>query len=139
MPQVAHVFRAVKRRSPMEELEQVRVVENLGFDGCAHARPGERQILLADRETLDELQLSPGAIRENITTEGLNVNGLGTGERLQIGNIILLEVTGPCTPCGLMDMVRPGLRREIRGRRGTLCRVLAGGILRRGDVIVRLP
>ncbi len=122
----------------MEELEQIRVVENLGFDGCAHARPGARQVLLADRETLDELQLSPGAIWENITTEGLNVNGLVAGERLQIGNI-LLEVTGPCTPCGLMDVARGGLRREIRGWRGTLCRVLAGGILRRGDVIVRLP
>ena len=49
MSHIAHLFRAVKRRSPMEELEQIRVVENLGFDGCAHARPGARQVLLADR------------------------------------------------------------------------------------------
>jgi len=121
----------------MEELEQVRVIENLGFEGCAHGRPGDRQVLLADRETLDELQLPPGAIRENITTEGLNVNGLAAGEQLQIGEAVL-EVSASCTPCSLMDVVRPGLRREIRGRRGTLCRVVSGGIVRRGDGIVRL-
>jgi MOSC domain-containing protein YiiM len=120
----------------MEELEQVAVMEDFGFEGCAHARPGNRQILLVDLETLDELSLSPGIIRENITTEGLNVNGLETGERLQVGKV-LLEITVPCTPCGLMDLVRPGLRREIRGRRGMLCRVVEGGILRRGDGIVR--
>jgi MOSC domain-containing protein YiiM len=76
-------------------------------------------------------------IRENITTEGLNVNGLKEGESLRIGDV-LLEVTLPCTPCGQMDDLRPGLRREIRGRRGMLCRVVKGGVIRRGDGIEKL-
>ena len=138
MPQVAHLFRAVKRRLPMEELQEVRVIADLGFEGCTHARRGGgRQVLLADRETLDALQLSPGIIRENITTEGLNINGLAAGERLRIGEV-LLEATDPCTPCGLMEAVRPGLRKEIRGRRGMLCRVLEGGVIRRGEQIEKL-
>jgi MOSC domain-containing protein YiiM len=121
----------------MEELAEVSAIQEMGFEGCAHAHPGRRQVLLVDRETLDALELSPGMIRENITTEGLNVNGLKEGESLRIGDV-LLEVTMPCTPCGQMDDLRPGLRREIRGRRGMLCRVVKGGVIRRGDGIEKL-
>lgn len=90
-----------------------------------------------DKETLDALQLSPGTIRENITTQGINVNGLQPGARLRIGDL-LLQVAMPCTPCSLMDKIREGLRKEIRGRRGVLCRVVRGGIIRQGDAIERV-
>jgi MOSC domain-containing protein YiiM len=137
MARVISLFRAPKRGWPMEALEQAQAVEERGFEGCAHARPGgRRQVLLVDRETLDALELAPGWIRENVTTEGLNVNGLAEGEVLRVGDAIL-QVTIPCTPCGQMDDLRPGLRKEIRGRRGMMCRVLKGGIIRRGDGIER--
>jgi len=137
MPRVLRLFRAPKRSWPMEELAEVSAIQEMGFEGCAHARPGSRQVLLMDRETLDALELSPGMMRENITTEGLNVNGLKQGESLRIGDV-LLEVTMLCTPCGQMDDLRPGLRREIRGRRGMLCRIVKGGVIRRGDGIEKL-
>jgi MOSC domain-containing protein YiiM len=136
---VSHLFRASKRRLPMEELAETRVVKDSGFEGCAHARPGgKRQVLLVDRETLDAMDLKPGTIHENITTEGLNVNGLALGQQLRIGRV-RLEVSAICTPCGQMEKVRPGLRKELNGRRGMLCRVLAGGTIRRGDTIDKLP
>jgi MOSC domain-containing protein YiiM len=122
----------------MEELRDIPVLTNAGFQGCAHARPGgKRQVLLADRETLEAMNLQPGVIRENITTEGLNVNGLKTGEQLQIGGV-RLEVAAVCTPCDQLEKIRPGLRKEICGRRGMLCRVVSGGIMRRGDAIERV-
>jgi len=122
----------------MEELFLAEAVSDLGFVGCAHARmSSQRQVLLVDRETLDALELAPGIVRENITTDGLNVNGLQPGERLRVGGAVL-EVTMPCTPCGLMEQIRAGLRREIRGRRGMLCRVVEGGVIRPGDAIQRL-
>jgi MOSC domain-containing protein YiiM len=34
-----------------------------------------------------------------------------------------------------MEKIRPGLRKELYGRRGMLCRVIGGGIIRRGDTI----
>jgi MOSC domain-containing protein YiiM len=135
---VLHLFRAPKKRLPMEELRDIPVLTNAGFQGCAHARPGgKRQVLLVDRETLEAMNLQPGVIRENITTEGLNVNGLKTGEQLQIGDV-RLEVSAVCTPCDQLEKIRPGLRKEIWGRRGMLCRVVSGGILRRGDAIERV-
>lgn len=138
MPKVAFLFCAPKRRLPMEQLLEATALKDVGFEGCAHALPaGNRQVLLVDRETLDALELSPGTIRENITTEGLNVNGLSIGESLRVGEA-LLEVAMPCTPCGLMEAIRPGLRKELRGRRGMLCNVLEGGRIRTGDRIERL-
>jgi len=122
----------------MEEVETVEVVADLGFADCAHARKGgSRQVLLVDKETLDAMELRPGIIRENITTEGLNVNGLALGQRLRIGTV-LLQVSAVCTPCDQLEKVRRGLRREMYGRRGMLCRVLEGGTIRAGDTIQRV-
>lgn len=138
MPSVAHLFRAPKRRLSMEEVETVEVVADLGFAACAHARKGgSRQVLLVDKETLEAMELHPGIIRENITTEGLNVNGLALGQRLRIGTVVL-QVSAVCTPCDQLEKVRPGLRREMYGRRGMLCRVLKGGTIRAGDAIQRV-
>jgi len=138
MPRVLRLFRAPKRGWPMEELPAVAALEEVGFEECAHAQSGgKRQVLLVDRETLDALELGPGMIRENITTEGLNVNGLQQGESLRVGEV-LLEVTMACTPCGQMEDLRPGLRKEIRGRRGMFCRIVTGGIIRLGDGIEKL-
>jgi hypothetical protein len=135
---VLHLFRAPKRSLPMEELSEIRAVEGSGFQGCAHARPGsKRQLLLVDQETLDAKNLCPGIIRENITTQGLNVNGLAPGQQLQVG-ATRLEVSAVCTPCNQLEKIRPGLRRELWGRRGMLCRVVEGGTIRRGDAIEKI-
>jgi MOSC domain-containing protein YiiM len=135
MATVVHLFRAPKRREPMEELQEARALEDVGLEGCAHARPqGKRQILLMDRETLDVFELEPGIVRENVTTEGLDVNGLAIGQRLQIGDVEL-QVSAVCDPCEQIEALRPGLQAAMQGRRGMLCKVVRGGLLKRGDEI----
>jgi len=120
----------------MEELADACAVENSGLQGCAHARPGgRRQVLLVDVETLESMNLAPGIIRENITTQGLDVSALLVGQKLRMGGV-LLEVSAVCEPCEVMETIRPGLRQELQGRRGMLCRVLSGGRVQRGEVIV---
>jgi MOSC domain-containing protein YiiM len=135
MAKVLHLFRAPRKRAPMEELATARVEENVGLEGCAHARPnGKRQVLLVDGETLQKMQLAPGIIRENITTEGLDVNGLKIGQRVRIGEVELV-VSAVCEPCELLEEVRAGLQKAMVGQRGMLCRVVSGGRLRAGDEI----
>jgi MOSC domain-containing protein YiiM len=133
--QVQRLFLAFVHRQPMREVAEAAAVENVGLQGCIHARPGgRRQVLLMDAETLEELGLQPGMVKENITTRGLAVRGLQGGQRIRAGEA-LLEITIPCTPCHLMDEIRRGLQEELRGRRGVLCRVVQGGRIRRGDPI----
>jgi MOSC domain-containing protein YiiM len=122
----------------MQELAEATVVADFGLAGCAHARRGsKRQILLVDRETLEAMDLSPGIVRENVTTSGLNVNGLAIGQKLKIGGTKMV-VSAVCTPCDQLEKIRPGLRKEMWGRRGMLCNVLEGGEIRQGDVIEKL-
>jgi MOSC domain-containing protein YiiM len=59
---------------------------------------------------------------------------LQPGQRLRVGEVVL-EVTVPCEPCHRMDEIRQGLRQDLRGRRGMLCRVVEPGRIRRGDMI----
>ena len=87
-----------------------------------------------DSETLEEMRLSPGMVKENVTTRELPIRELRGGQRLSVGEV-LLEVTIPCEPCHLMDEIRPGLQQELRGRRGMLCRVVQAGRIRRWDRI----
>jgi MOSC domain-containing protein YiiM len=132
---VARLFVATARRRPMLEQAEVRAVANRGFEGCAHARTGSRrQVLLVESETLRDLGLSPGMVRENITTEGIRLAEIERGERLRIGKAVL-EVTVPCEPCSHMDAIRSGLKDQLQGRRGILCRVIEGGLIRRGDAL----
>jgi MOSC domain-containing protein YiiM len=139
MAAVHNLFRAPKKHAAVEEVREARVLADFGLEGCAHAQPGgTRQILLVDRETLEAMELQPGVLRENITTDGLNVNSLEIGQRLRMGKA-LLEVTMVCTPCNQMERIRPGLRKELWGRRGMLCRVVEGGVVRPGDPIEKLP
>ena len=135
MGEVLHLFLAEVHRHPMREVEEVTTIENRGFQGCVHGRPGSRrQVLLMDIETLDHLGVAPGMVKENITTRGLDLARLREGDRLRIGEA-MIEVTVPCHPCHRMDEIRPGLQETLRGRRGMLCRVVAAGRIRRGDAI----
>ena len=138
MAEVVHLFRSMTHRMPMVPHEEINAIEDRGFEGCAHARPaGRRQVLLMDLETLEEMSIAPGAVKENITTRGIDIRALQAGERLRVGDA-LLEMTYRCDPCDRMNEIRPGLQEELRGRRGILFRVVEGGRIRVGDAILKL-
>lgn len=136
MGSVVNLFVCFVHRFPMRELEEAEAIENKGFKGCIHGRPGsKRQVSLMDIETSEKLGILPGVIKENITTRGIDYQALEVGQQLRIGSA-LLEISEPCKPCSRMDEIRQGLQEELRGQRGWLCRVLEGGTIRRGDPIV---
>lgn len=126
-------------RKPMTFVEEAEALENVGLRNDVHALPdSSRQVLLLESETLSLLGLRPGEIKENITTSGIGLMSLKTRDRLRIGPKAMLEVTKSCSPCSRMEEVRPGLLKELAGRRGMLARVVSGGIVRRGDTITLL-
>jgi MOSC domain-containing protein YiiM len=131
--EVLHLFQCLAHGDPMREFDEVLAIENKGFQDCIHGLSGStRQVLVMDLETLEEFGITPGRVRENITTRGIALGTLRLGQRLRAGEA-LLEVTKPCAPCHQMDEIRQGLQEAIRGRRGLLCRVVESGRIRRGD------
>jgi MOSC domain-containing protein YiiM len=124
------------RRRPMVFVDNAEIVEGLGLRGDRHAiAESTWQILLIEDETLRDLKLSPGQVKENITTRGIRLMNLERGQKVQVGDEAVLEITKACTPCGRMDEIRSGLQSQLVGRRGILARALRGGVIRVGDTI----
>ncbi len=126
-------------RKPMRVVESVEVITGLGIEGDRHSsdrgNKAKRQVLLMDEETLEAFGLSHGEVMENVTTSGIDLASLKEGQKLGLGDQVVLEITGPCEPCGRMDEIRQGLRQELDGRRGMLAYVAEGGHIRVGDPI----
>ena len=135
MATVVGLFVSPARKSGVSEPRaRVRAIENQGLQGCAHANPPRREVLLASKDHLDAVGVEPGAIRENVTVEGADVQSWRAGQRVQVGDA-LLEITMVCDPCQRMDELRPGLRAELDDRRGMLAHVVEGGEIALGDPI----
>ena len=117
-----------------EPREQVTAIAGHGLEGCAHANPPRREVLLVSKMHLDALGVEPGAIRENVTVDGADVHAWPVGQRVRVGEATL-EITMVCDPCHRMDELRPGLRAEIDGKRGMLAHVVEGGEISIGDAV----
>ncbi len=124
---------------PMKDTDSVELITGFGIEGDRHAsdHPSRRrrQVLLMDKETLDSFGLEQGQIRENITTSGIDLAALPTGQRLSLGDDVVLEITGDCEPCAFIEGIRDGLRAEMEGKRGMLTYVTQGGAVKVGDAI----
>jgi MOSC domain-containing protein YiiM len=138
MATVVGLFVSPERGSGRSEpRERVRAIESQGFEGCAHANPPRREVLFVSKQHLDALGVEPGAIRENVTVDGVDVHTWPVGQRVQVGGA-LFEITMVCDPCQKMDALRPGLRALLEDRRGMLAHVVEGGEVALGDEILVL-
>jgi len=131
---VRALFVAPKKKSGMTSVMQVEAAQT-GFAGDFHsAGPSSRQILMISNSVLEEYELSPGSLSENMVVDGLDVMRFDSGQRLQIGQAVL-EVLGPCDPCSQMDRIRNGLKQTLVGKRGRFAKVVTAGVIRVGDAI----
>lgn len=94
----------------------------LGLEGDAHAHPSIhggplKAVLLIASEVVDWLAAQgypvfPGALGENITSLGIDIQALRIGDRLRAG-LALLEVTQPRGPCSQLDVYGPSIKDAI--------------------------
>lgn len=127
---------AQERETPMKRVPEVQAVEGRGFVGDRHGKKkphGKRQVLLLDAASHAALGLDVGVLKENVVISGLPLEALPAGQRLALGEEVVLEVTEPCVPCSKLNRIRPGLLSESWGQRGQLAKVLRGGTVREGD------
>lgn len=85
-------------------------------------------------------QIAPGTFGENLRTSGVDVDGALIGERWQVGDSVLLEVTSPRIPCGTFGrwLDQPSWPRRFTelGLPGAYLRVVARGHVSAGDPVV---
>ncbi|GAA5197186.1 MOSC domain-containing protein [Microbacterium jejuense] len=148
--------------------ESIALIAGLGVEGDAHAgitvqhlsrmkrepeAPNLRQVHLIHAELFDAMaerghDVAPGALGENITTAGIDLLGLPTGTRLELGDEAVIEITGLRNPCAQINGVSEGLMKELvfvddTGATvrlaGVMSVVLTGGTVRPGDGIRVIP
>jgi len=135
MASVVGLFTSPARKSGRSDThERRRAIAGQGLEGCAHANPPRREVLFVSKEHLDSVSVEPGAVRENITVDGDDVQQWPIGQRVRAGDAEF-EITMVCDPCHRMDELRDGLRAELDGKRGMLARVVESGEVAVGDEI----
>src|SRR3954462_12076634 len=133
MASVVGVFTSPARKSGRSAApERRQAIVGQGLEGCAHGNPPKREVLFVSKQHLDSVDVEPGAIRENITVDGDDVEQWPIGQRVRVGEAEF-EITMICDPCHRMDELRDGLRAELQGKRGMLARVVESGEVAVGD------
>lgn len=139
---------------PKLPIDGARITE-LGVDGdrqreaTVHGGPHRAVSILGieaiRRVAAEGHPIGPGTTGENLTTEGFDVSSLPVGTRLEIGDEVVLELSGPANPCRTIRHSFSDLR---FGRVGIVAhpsdsrmyaRVLRVGTVRPGDPIRLLP
>ena len=128
-----------EHRAPSKIVQSANFVAGLGIEGDRHATEREErqayQVLIVDNETLQDLGLEPGVIKEQVTSTGIDVASLELGRQLALGDDVVIEITKDASPCSRMEEIRPGLQSELEGRRGMLASIVTGGTVNVGDAI----
>ena len=128
-----------------DPIDSIKLIKGLGVEGDAHYgeedqhlfrvkaglhQPNLRQVHLLQGELLKELDLRPSDIGENVTTEGIDLLGLGRGTKLHFvedneeiirsarttaatGKHAVVEVTRLRNPCYQIDKFRKGLKEKF--------------------------
>lgn len=137
--QIVSLQLCVGHEQPMKTVDSANVITGFGIEGDNHATSEvsrrSRQILLMDEETLQGFGLAPGQVRENVTVSGFDLSALERGQKVSLGDDVVLEITGGCDPCQFIDDIRDGMRAEMEGKRGMLAYVTNGGRITNGDPV----
>lgn len=145
MPQVGKIefiSRRPERRAAVEEVESVEITEADGIVGDHyHGKSRKRQVTLIQKEHLDvvgsilQKEIDPKLTRRNIVVSGINLLACKEGE-IQVGQEVVLEITGPCAPCSRMEEnFGPGGYNAMRGHGGVTAMVIKGGTIKGGDKV----
>ncbi|MCA9104197.1 MAG: MOSC domain-containing protein [Pirellulaceae bacterium] len=135
------------RRAPVTSVNSVAISTESGLEGDHYhgTRGKARQVTLIQAEHLAAVgsmlgrdAIDPALVRRNIVVRGINLLAL-KGRTIRLGEVVL-QVTGICAPCSLMEeLLGPGGYNAMRGHGGITARVVTDGLLKVGDEVAVVP
>tara|TARA_B100001250_G_scaffold386812_1_gene383648 strand:+ start:225 stop:716 length:492 start_codon:yes stop_codon:yes gene_type:complete len=132
-----------EKKGGISSIESVIVKKYSGLEGdhFKGSSSGKRQVTLIQNEHLTVLanilgkkSIDPKLTRRNIVVSGINLLSL-KDQQFSIGDVIL-ETTGICAPCNLMETnLGKGGYNAMRGHGGITAQVISEGRLKLGDKV----
>lgn len=131
------------KRASLQQVESAEITTESGLlDDHYSGSSGNRQVTLIQQEHIQSVahfmqkdSIDPGLLRRNIVVSGINLLGLKE-QKLQIGEEVILEVTGLCHPCSRMEEnLGEGGYNAMRGHGGMTTKVVQGGRIKVGDLV----
>ena len=141
MAHVEAVCISEKKGIVKREQDEVVLKPDWGIENDAHAGKWHRQVSLLAGESIDNVKeklptLKKGAFAENIVTRGIDLTALKIGDRLRIGETVVLEITQIGKECHNAGCAIKKLTGDcIMPREGLFTKVISGGTTKPGDEI----
>lgn len=131
---------SLKKGTRKTTVEELRLVEEHGVEGDAHAGPWHRQVSFLAAEQIagcieQGLNVDFGAFAENIASEGVDWKTLPVGTQVELGDEVLVEITQIGKECHKKCAIFYQAGDCIMPREGVFGRVLKSGMVRVGDAI----
>ena len=129
-----------KRGELKQEITEAKVIENFGIENDGHAGDWDRQVTCLNYASVikanqeHNLNMKPGDFAENILIEGLDLVAVGAGGKIKLGADVILQVS----QIGKDDhpsVVTRTFGVSLLPYEGLFCKVLAGGVIRKGDPV----
>ncbi|WP_425005534.1 MOSC domain-containing protein [Mycolicibacterium sp. S3B2] len=132
------------RRLPMRAVDAVDAEAGKGLIGDRYHGTRHRHVTIQSQELLDAAAeelggpVDAGLTRRNLTVDA-GVIPTAPGTRLRVGEVEL-EVVRVSAPCRLLDDgIGAGAAAALRGRAGSVLRVLSSGRVQLGDDVAIAP
>ena len=144
MSTVEAVCTSAKKGVVKKEQDSVQLKAEWGIEGDAHAGDWHRQVSLLAAESIALVRevlptLKKGAFAENIITRGVALDEVGIGNRLQLGETVILEITQIGKECHNSGCaIKKATGDCIMPREGIFAKVIEGGTVIPGDAIICL-
>ena len=141
--EVVAIFIAPEKSVPLVSKKEIRAVAGKGLEGdhFQGSNSGKRQVTLIQKEHLNvvagilgRMEIDPKLTRRNLVISGINLLSLKQ-QQFRIGDVVL-ETTGICAPCSLMEEnLGPGGYNTMRGHGGIMAKVIEDGEIRLADTV----
>ena len=143
MGKVIAVCTSERKGIQKTSVPEIKVIEDWGIEGDAHAGKWHRQVSMLSFEKIEAFRekgadVDFGAFGENLVVEGFDLSKVPVGTKFQIGEAIL-ELTQIGKECHSHCAIYKVMGDCIMPREGVFTRVLKGGEIKAGDEITMLP
>ena len=140
MGKVIAVCTSERKGIQKTSVPEIKVIEDWGIEGDAHAGKWHRQVSLLAYDKIEAFrargaEVEDGAFGENLVVQGFDFSALPVGTRFRCNDVVL-EMTQIGKECHHGCAIFQKMGDCIMPREGVFTKVLHGGIIREGDEFV---